>query len=36
MHQSVFRPVYIFNKDAYFLDFGTQKFRLIFFNLNPF
>ena len=27
---------YIFNNDAYFLDFRTQKFPLIFLNLNPF
>ena len=36
MHQSIFRPIYIFNNDAYFLDFCAQKFPLIFFNLNPF
>ena len=36
MHQSVFRLIYIFNNDAYFLDFRAQKFPLIFFNLNPF
>ena len=36
MHQSVFRPIYIFNNDAYFLDFRAQKFPFIFFNLNPF
>ena len=30
MHQSIFRPVYIFNNDAYFLDFRAQKFPLIF------
>ena len=36
MHQSVFRPIYIFNNDVYFLDFRAQKFPLIFFNLNPF
>ena len=36
MHQSIFRPNYIFNSDAYFLDFRAQKFPLIFFNLNPF
>ena len=35
MHQSFFRPNYIFNNDAYFLDFSTQKFPLIFFNVNP-
>ena len=27
---------YIFNNDAYFLDFGAQKFPLVFFNLNTF
>ena len=36
MHQGIFRPNYIFNKDAYFLDFRAQKFPFIFFNLNPF
>ena len=36
MHQSIFRPIYIFNIDAYFLDFRAQIFPLIFFNLNPF
>ena len=36
MHQSIFRPIYIFNNDAYFLDFRDQKFPLIFFYLNPF
>ena len=36
MHQSFFRPNYIFNNDAYFLDFCSQKFPLIFFNINPF
>ena len=36
MHQSFFRPNYIFNNDAYFLDFRAQEFPLIFFNVNPF
>ena len=36
MHQSVFRPNYIFNNNAYFLFFCAQKFPLIFFNVNPF
>ena len=36
MHQRFFRPNYIFNNDAYFLDFCAQKFPLIFFNVNPF
>ena len=36
MHQSFFRPNYIFNNDAYYLDFRAQKFPLIFFNVNPF
>ena len=35
MHQSFFRPNYIFNNDAYFLDFRAQQFPLIFFNVNP-
>ena len=34
MHHSFFRPNYIFNNDAYFLDFRAQKFPLIFFNVN--
>ena len=36
MHQRIFRPIYIFNNYAYFLDFHAQKFPLIFLNLNPF
>ena len=36
MHQRIFRPIYIFNNYAYFLDFRAQKFPLIFLNLNPF
>ena len=36
MHQSFFRPNYIFNNNAYFSDFRAQKFPLIFFNVNPF
>ena len=36
MHLSFFRPNYIFNNDAYFSDFRTQKFPLICFNVNPF
>ena len=36
MHQSFVIPNYIFNNDAYFLDFRAQKFPLIFFNVNPF
>ena len=36
MHQSFFRPNYIFDNDAHFLDFRAQKFPLIFFNVNPF
>ena len=35
MHQRFFRPNYIFNNNAYFLDFRAQKFPLIFFNVNP-
>ena len=34
MHQRIFRPIYIFNNYAYFLDFRAQKFPLIFLNLN--
>ena len=26
MHQNIFRPNYIFNNDAYFLDFRAQTF----------
>ena len=36
MHQSFFRPSYIFNNDAYILDFRAQKFPLIVFNASPF
>ena len=36
MHQSFFRPNYIFNNNAYFLEFREQKFPLIIFNVNPF
>ena len=36
MHQSFFRPNYVLNNNAYFLDFCAQKFPLIFFNVNPF
>ena len=36
MHQGIFRPHYIFNNDAYILDFRAQKIPLIFFNLNRF
>ena len=36
IHQRIFRPIYIFNNCAYFLDFRAQKFPLIFLNLNPF
>ena len=36
MHQKIFRPIYIFNNYAYFLDFRAQKFLFIFLNLNPF
>ena len=39
MHQSIFRPIFIFNNDAYFLDFCAQKlpFNLFFqilFSIN--
>ena len=30
MHQSIFKPNYIFNNDANVLDFCAQKFPLIF------
>ena len=30
MHQGFFRPNYISNNNAYFLDFGAQKFPSIF------
>ena len=36
MHKGIFSPKYILNDDAYFLDFRTQKFPLIFYNLNSF
>ena len=36
MHPSFARPNYIFNNNAYFLDFRAQKFPLIFFHLNRF
>ena len=36
MLQRIFRPIYIFNNYAYFLDFRAQKFPLIFLNFNPF
>ena len=36
MHQSVFRPNYNLNTDAYFLDFRAQKIQLVFLNLDPF
>ena len=36
MQQSFLTPNYIFNNDAYFLDFRAQKFPLIFLNVNPF
>ena len=36
MHQSFFRPNYIFNNDAYFLDFRAQKFPLIFLMETPY
>ena len=36
MHQSFFRPNYIFNNDTYFLDFRAQKFHLISINVNSF
>ena len=34
MHQGIFRPNYIFNNDAFFLDFRAWKLPLIFFNLK--
>ena len=36
MHQGIFRPDYIFNNAAYFLDFQAQKFSLIFFQFKSF
>ena len=36
MHHGIFRPRYIFQDDAYFLDFRALKFPLIFFSLNHF
>ena len=36
MYQFFFKPNYIFNNDAYFLDFHAQQFPFIFFNVNPF
>ena len=37
MHKGIFRPNYIFNNDAYFLDSCALKFPLIFFfKLNLF
>ena len=36
MHHGILSFYYIFNKDAYFLDFRAQKFPLMFFNLNHF
>ena len=35
-HQGFFRSNYIFNNDAYFLDFRAQKIPLIFFNVKHF
>ena len=36
MHQGIFKLIYIFNNDAYFIDFRAQKFPLIFFNYGKF
>ena len=36
MHQSIFRLIYIFNNDAYFLNVHAQKFPLIFFEFKSF
>ena len=36
IYQDIFRPIYNFNNDVYFLDFRVQKFPVICFNLNPF
>ena len=36
IHHGILSLYYIFNNEAYFLDFRAQKFPLIFFNLNPF
>ena len=36
LNQSFLRPNYIFNNNAYNLDFCAQKFPLICFYVNPF
>ena len=36
MHHGILSFYYIFNKDAYFLDFRAQKFPLILFQFKPF
>ena len=36
MHQCFFTPNYIFDNDAYFLDFCAENYPLILYDLNPF
>ena len=36
MHQSILRPDYIFNNNAYFLEFHAQKISLIFLFISYF
>ena len=36
MHHGILSLYYIFNNDAYFLDFRAQKFPLIFFYFKSF
>ena len=36
MHHGILSFYYIFNNDAYFLDFCAHNFPSIFLNLNPF
>ena len=36
MHQGIFRPDYIFNNDAYYLDFRIKIIHFDLLNVNPF
>ena len=36
MHQSIFRPIYIFNKDAYFFSFSRTKIPFDLFEFKSF
>ena len=36
IHHGILSLYYIFNNDAYFLDFRAQKFPLIFLEISPF